>query len=756
MSRFSICSYSIKKDSNDWKILSVFIFPVQFNDNDLDDAIAKFFPVEGPFDAVHFVGYPESIEYLNLNFRSGKSAVIRRIENSINDFNSNLHFVTTDKSGTLCCCDYFGNLSLNETNLNLERRNSLRSIFSAQNGLVTASTGFHFSKPSKKHSDKFLRVSNVLEKSANALQLAFWLCTIIKIRKLRRIIVDTSGIDSVAYALAYESMRRGWFQDFPLIESHKSYEGLVNLDIVDAQETLFLISASTSGGLSAELQSKGAQKENIVTLFYLGEADTALGPVVCDLTRGKEHIDGLNIILNYREQECRYCREHSFALPLSGDQFSTEPIRVDEVEINLADFEKKHRDMLSLLAGTDTFKIFRSLGEREFELYLDIDALLFASNLKSQHAREVRSDFLKKWIKFIRRGIPIHIERMVHTTYPASKEMAKVALQELSKKSIEEHIQVLAPTQLGAVPISENSASLVLSCCFDETHELMGISRDLRTIQPGGNTTYVAPIFRVCSDRERKRIESNLTFGEFGAKTFNLYSVIQIELPTCEVAHSWKLEFEKLRELTHWADMEGIAIPIQITNRISVLQAAPSTGLLDSIFWNAPTDSEMKLSSDFTMIPNEDGKRPVSQADVFAIVTSLYHQYRLGAVPNKPKLAYRSYERAVIAPENFQRFSDGVLQAAFLRAARSLELAYSNCDGSVSRRMLSVLIHEIDAVKNGRGQALMEYIVAIMIGRLTLLRSHQEEFLRCVINELICPDWIRIAAQFCLHQMEIR
>jgi hypothetical protein len=52
MSRFFICSYSTKKKSKEWKILSIFVFPFSFDDNYLDDAVAPFFSKEGPFDSV--------------------------------------------------------------------------------------------------------------------------------------------------------------------------------------------------------------------------------------------------------------------------------------------------------------------------------------------------------------------------------------------------------------------------------------------------------------------------------------------------------------------------------------------------------------------------------------------------------------------------------------------------------------------------------------------------------------------------------
>jgi hypothetical protein len=147
------------------------------------------------------------------------------------------------------------------------------------------------------------------------------------------------------------------------------------------------------------------------------------------------------------------------------------------------------------------------------------------------------------------------------------------------------------------------------------------------------------------------------------------------------------------------------------------------------------------------MVPTRDGQRQLAQADVFAIATSLFHQYRHG-VNGKPRLMYKPYERAVISPESFQRFSDGVLQAAFLRAARGSEIAYGNCEEHVSERMLTFLSDELEASKHGRGPALMEYVVSMVIGRLTLHPTHQDRFLDRVAAETLIPDWIRVCARF--------
>jgi hypothetical protein len=226
-----------------------------------------------------------------------------------------------------------------------------------------------------------------------------------------------------------------------------------------------------------------------------------------------------------------------------------------------------------------------------------------------------------------------------------------------------------------------------------------------------------------------------------------LFHCIKLDLPACELQHSWQRELKSLEELVHWADTNDKDIPSSINDRINLLRDAPAAGLEENLFWPDVEGKPLKLSSDFTIIPNRNGQRQFSQADVFVIAASLFHQYRHG-VKNKPRLIYLPYERTVISPESFQRFNDGILQASFLRAARNSEISYANCDFSVSERMHRFLVAEVDAATHGRGPALMEYVVSMLIGRLTLHKDLQHSFLLAVAKNEQLPLEIRLCAEF--------
>jgi hypothetical protein len=293
----------------------------------------------------------------------------------------------------------------------LEQRFSLCDMFSKNGGLVTAGRGTHFTKPSGTHSSQFLRAANVLEGRATSHQLVFWLYPLLGNRTINRLIVDTSGIAPVAYTLAYERLRAGAATTLPMIESHASYGGLDALTVPDAEHTVFLISASTSGSLASKLIERGARPENIFTLFFLG-VDTP-GAILCHLSAdAPNNFTGIAEIINSTANNCLHCHGHSYAIPIVGDQFRTEPAKVEEIEVALSDFDEASRAVLDRLASVGLFKAFRSVGTRQFELYLDVQNML-ESAAGEASAQERVNDIHTKFARLVRRGTTVHLRRIV-------------------------------------------------------------------------------------------------------------------------------------------------------------------------------------------------------------------------------------------------------------------------------------------------------------------------------------------------------
>ena len=753
MSRFIACVYRTapREDQPPQKVLSVFIVPTVFTDEHLDSALDPLSRQHGPFDIIQFVGYPKSYPLLKALYRN--SAYFSRIGARIERGVVAVRWVTFNPTTRQYeCIDLQTESPVQgaEAIIAAERQRSLTAGFHRGGGLVRAPEGFHFAKPSRKHASAFLRVANILEGSVDATQLAFWLLGHIPSgRPLERIIIDTSGIAGVALALSYEAKALRLLPDLPVIESHSSYGGLESLQIEAPRETFLLVSASTSGGLRQELARRGALLPNVVTLFFLGERVADAGNLLCDLTqRTGSNPDGLAPFASFGTRHCPLCANRSVPVPLEGDQFTLDAPAVQTVDIVFTDLPDQQRTTLAKLAGLRLFAANASNGESTWEIFFDTSVLFTDPRDVGLHSQDVVRQFQERWSRLVKRGMPIHLQRIIYASYPGSEQLANDAHNLAKGMGVTLDVPILGSgvKDLERLP---RTASLVVSGCVNDSYELMTISRDLRVAQAEGNTTYITPILRYSSSDERKRIESNLQFGELGAQTFNLYSVEVLELPDCTADHSWVTELELLKDVRDWCEQEG-DVPNEVAERIRFLEQSHEKGIVDELFWPNHSGEPLRLRGDFTFVPTYGGTRELSQADVFVIAAAILHRYR-GAHAKK-RLSYNTYERNVIDPAVFDRFNDGVIQAAILRASRGRELCYRFANHQLSREMFGFLQAELRGTSVGQGEALMEFTVALLTKRLQLAREHEREFYEGLARANHLPAFFARFAQYGLSQ----
>ena len=90
-----------------------------------------------------------------------------------------------------------------------------------------------------------------------------------------------------------------------------------------------------------------------------------------------------------------------------------------------------------------------------------------------------------------------------------------------------------------------------------------------------------------------------------------------------------------------------------------------------------------------------------------------------------------SFVKNILDPFIFNRFNDGIIQASILRAAREEELNYSYSHQH-STDMLTLIKTFIKHLNEYQGEAIIEFLYALSIRKLKLVKSHYKE----IINEL--------------------
>lgn len=733
------------------RVVSAYLHGRNISSQAFSEELVSLLSRHAGFDWVYFVGRSEQLGQARDWLREGElisERLARAAGRSCEEFT---RFLSLDAEGR--CLTHLGMspfITRDPTLAERVGRSVLQKMFCESDALVDSPPGTHYVKPSGRHTNKFVRAARVLEGDLNVSEITFWLLSIFgKCRAVSQILVDTSGILAIAHSLAYEAVSLGWLTDLPTIRTHNSYGGLNALALPNPTSTACLISASTSGELEARLANIGVPRENIFTLYYLGDPARAHKGILCDLTESQHNPLGYAAVRSFSEADCSLCKAKSLPIRMSGDQFVLEQPKVVEIEITASDLQQ--REEIDALAGTGFFKVFRGGGSEACEIFLDVETLYGPDGLAYQYdvTQRFKQRANDKLSGYLRRGLPVHTRRIVHGSHPYSSKLATQARDIFSSFQDSDKISILKSTELmgaGAIP---ESASLVVSACFEASNELMTINMQLRGLQPSGNTTYVALFYRCEGRLERERVRRTVTFGENRAESFNFYTVTDLFLPRCLSEHSWRKELKVLELLEHTSDMEGEVLPPDIPHRINLLRSAPSRGIANDLFWGSANGTELRLQNDFVFLETNGRIASISQADVFVVVASILHSLRCRS--DDRQLACGPYKKAVLSPENFVRFNDPVLHAAILRAARGYDLAYANCGDEISRRGKNIIERQIESARARKPDALMEFLLALESRRMTLHRDHVEEICKKVIYADELPRSFRMLAAHILR-----
>ncbi len=721
-------------------ILSVFIGARPPSLTELDSELASHVQRLGSIADIRFVGHREVVYALRENLRNPEQALAQRLF-AILGPNTGAKFIVFDAAtGTHAGQDWRG-VSLDDGAIEAERRLSLTTVFQQAGGEERAPTGTHYSKTSTSHSNRFLRVSNVLERFHNVQLLAYWLLPRLwTVEGGAHIITDTSGIFSVLLEALGQLRRLGHLPEpEPRLWSHRSHEGVADIPRAIANAATFVISASTSNRLAKRLVDQGARATHITTLFELineGVAKPVPGAVaLCDLAWDGRV--GIEPIINHDAASCPDCQRNFHLIAIRGDQFSISPPRVTRVDIKAIDL-LEHKSVLAGLFGLRAFFAFKArLDSRLSTVGLDVRCVIVGA--MPEKSVEWLSRIRTRWAAATRRTTTTTLRTVVACSYPASDSLAHAIQRDAAGRLGAAAPTVVPSNALTRLEPQPETSTVVVSACIDEHQELLSVSRALRDVQPGGATAYLSVAQLISPPERAKRLKTNLTMGALGAETFSYFSCFDLPVDTYEEEPSWKAELTELQRVSEWLDEREIDIPPEITSRIARLQAAPAEGLVDDLFWPDLNGQPLALRSDFALVEGALRSPVATQADLFASVCVALTNLRNHSDPSR-RLTHNAYERAVLSPSNFDRYNDGVLQASILRAAHPVELAFGACEEDLSEDMLRVLMDALpDVGRPERSEALHEFIVAMLTGRLTLLPSHASQYAEILLAR--CANW---------------
>lgn len=705
-----------------------------FNAEVAEDALVRFLRTVRAPDRLFFLGFePNRQALLDL---SQRRQLRERLPIGAGNLADRIACLTFDSAGSL---RNGSEESVSEELIEQLRNDGLRTIFNQRSGMVRARASVHFVKPSGDHVDRFIRAANVLQQGPEIAYIAAWLLPHLT-DEIAAIYCDTATISCLAYGLiALKQSLAPGSRVALRVHSFGSYSGLSS-EGPPPSRSLILISASTTGRLPQQLADHQLDEKNIVTLFRLraliSHKVAAPGVTLCDLGWQSERIPkGHQPIKNEHASNCVYCHEERRSrIPISPDTFIPEQVPTMFHVLTKRHCPPEVESYLEHTAGTGVTRCFvRPISNPTLDYEISLDA---ARLLTSPGALLTPLD--ERLMEMIERNSP---GTLIHLEDEASEAVAKRIVELIQAKALSTPVVMSNRTALEldqGLPQAASPLWIVTSAMVGG-RRLNDLSRLIRGFSGSGGVQYFGVVGRTVSREVYTELKQNLVYRADGKRN-GFSTFLDIFLPRPEArASPWSAELRFLRRLKK----EGTLEP-DLLNRLRLLERgraenSSSAGLSDELFWPSPAGKSLKLRDNFAFY---DGKKPCasfSQADVYLVIVAMLHRLRSEDRPLQ-----------LLSPSNFDRFNDGVVQAALLRAAIPAELNFSLQEFH-SDYMRDLIWYMLADPEHAHSEALPEFLLAWATGHLRLTLKDHRSVMEQVGKTGSLPDHLRRVCKQATH-----
>jgi hypothetical protein len=730
----------------------VFCNSITVNKNSLIEEIKLFFETNSQTDKIFVIGGEYLENDLRTNFIEKFDetfiGIPRREDTSLIE---NLHLFVFNINGNLK--NIHNQFSLTNEFQKKIINDGLQNIFISRGGLVETEGTHHYVFPSGKHCNKFLRTGNILIYSSEIYFIAYSLLKYLDIEKHTNIYCDTSSIISVALALN-ELVNR--FNKKPvnlIIESFSSYEGLYKNNNNYKNNSLLLISASTSGNILNYITKNHVQisRNNIVVLYFLDINNCITDvqeSVLCDLTyHNTKNINGILPYESYLNKNCSLCKKGSFPVEVSGDVFLLERPRINSIMINKEDADKKLSDFINEFK-TNEIGIFKvnykeNDASKKYEIYIDYSEIIKGLNNNKYKNYKTKLD------SYINQFVPSNTKFIVYLNDNSSKELANYIFDKIKSNYKKKKLPDLIAQKDSLKEKIDNKdisgSVLVVGSCISNGKNLLYLSRALRNFD-SLRVVYFTGITRMNNEKILKQLKSNLKQGTYGPESSTFINVENVYCLNKSMQTSWIVELDFINKILDFLKYKPVYFKETINffeeRKKNILNSSNDTtkGLVNDIFYPNVTNllEGLKIRKNFAFWNFNDYLGKVSQSDIYFTISNVINSLR-NTDKIERALKQSSFVRNLISPANFNRYNDGIIQASILRCANPEELSYS-IDYELSLEMKNILETLIIFHKEEQGEALLEFLYAIAIEKLSLKEEHLEEIINLLESK--CDELI--------------
>lgn len=577
----------------------------------------------------------------------------------------------------------------------------LKKLVEENEVVHVAPAGHTFKHPSGRINKLFIQSRELASTETELQFIAKGLVTLIdnvSWNDIKTIYIDTIGIYSIVKEAAA-------FADCTAnIESYHSYNSLTELNLPN-EEYLVVISASTSGSMANELLRRGFSKEKIITLIDTEERASShvlINLSSTELLKNLSKVDG-----------------NETDIELVGEHFSykAKPPRPVTVGIH-------HRPQ-------HLFELVKNFGKNGINgINQNVESIGKSPLLSLKPANLHSSGKFEEWlIEELSWSLSSSINTVIYSDDGASKEVATTVFDFIKKLSGETKAPCLLEwSKINRDDLKHATGIIVVAAFAGDGGRLRQISRDLREYE-----SKIIPRHFLVGVGLPQSMESWAKLEQFLVRNatlrsykFSVWKVLPIGPDN--LRRSWV-------ELTHLAAKADILTGSPIADFSDDEASECYSELSDCIsksqhsFFPNTNGNELKLTEGFIFFNGYFDKNidDVTQACTLLAIASVLQTAREHSDPEK-RLKPTNYQSVVIAPENFLRFNDDILQACFLRASLPSELDYSS-DHHLSELMKEFLFKVFTRHKHPFGAAALEFAAALAVGKIKLKKEHSNELI---------------------------
>lgn len=575
----------------------------------------------------------------------------------------------------------------------------LKALISANSVVQVAPAGHVFKHPSNTVNKLFIQARELVTSEA---ELAFagrcLACALPALRQpdLMQVYIDSMGI----YSLVREAL--SFACSSASIHSFHSYNEIAKLS-PPTEPYAVVISASTSGGMARRLhEEQGFEADRLITLIDASRR-ARTGEVLASLD---------NIDPNIAKQLADGTETQ---IELFGEHFSSKakpPRAVTLGQMHAPKTLQLYLKQLGINGAMGLNVMGRGSGVSRL---VCLDSGVVA-----------RSQEFEGWLNDeIAWRVPVSIDHLVHADDEGSRILAEQAARMLQgAKGGTAPPAITGYRSLTRDILHDVKGVLVVQAVAGDGGLMREISRDLREYLPPNVPRHFLVAVGMPQTTETWLRLQQFLVKNASPREYGFSSWLTLPIGADGTGTAW----QAYAKLASEAQLASVSVP-GVANAIVEESIQKAANLIQGAFNGfLPTHCgvQLKLTDGFVFFGKvfDDRLSQVPTSTTFATVTSVLQAARDLKNPTH-QLRSTGYESVVLAPENFQRFNDNLLQACLLRAAYPSELDYSSSP-HLSGLMKEFLIKLFARRDHPYGAAVLEFAAALASGRLRLATSDHQ------------------------------